>query len=311
MKLINLIKLTRPSHLVGNFLIFSIGTAIALKFRPFALDYFTGLISFLLCYGGVYAFNDLIDAESDKYHEIEWKRNRPLPQGLVGKKEAIVEIIMLFTLGLILGSFSRILLPLILLIVLNILYTLKLKKEPIIGLIFVGLFQAIKIYLENGVEKEKIPKAWKVKIVSSQSNFPAPNMILTICARKTMKVAEKGIIKKIILLKVCEKFLTNSFLLFFDQEQASEGKAATAKDIPIIPKGTLWILLAKLNIAKLPAAKVEATTVTTKKLIWETAKPIVLGIIRKTTFLKSELQKFILNLNFRPHRIDSGSWIKR
>jgi hypothetical protein len=63
---------------------------------------------------------------------------------------------------------------------------------------------------------------------------------------------------------VKEKFSINFFLLNATADKV--GKAATAKEIPNIPIGKDCKLLAKLNIAKDPLAKVEAITVITRRL---------------------------------------------
>ena len=70
----------------------------------------------------------------------------------------------------------------------------------------------IRLWANN--DKEKIPKAWKVKIVSVQSKRPAPKIILTNWALSKIKIIEVGIMKKIIFSKVEEKLSTNSLVFF-------------------------------------------------------------------------------------------------
>ena len=53
------------------------------------------------------------------------------------------------------------------------------------------------------------------------------------------------------------------FLIFFSRRFDYLGKTAMAKEIPIIPMGTYWRLFAKLKIAILPTAKLEAIAVIT------------------------------------------------
>lgn len=114
--------------------------------------------------------------------------------------------------------------------------------------------------------KAKICKAFNVKIVSCQSNFPHPKIILTTCARKTTSKMLVGIMKNKICLVIIFRFFANSFLFSSLLNEESTGKEAIANEIAKSPKGKLCKLLAKLKTTKLPSSKVEAMMVITMRL---------------------------------------------
>lgn len=82
----------------------------------------------------VYVFNDIIDIDYDKEHPK--KKDRPLAKGAINKKQAVITIVVLLSLGVGLSFFfnlsSRIIVYGYLLI--NILYTLRLKNVPVIDI---------------------------------------------------------------------------------------------------------------------------------------------------------------------------------
>jgi len=93
------------------------------------------LASHVFLYGGLYTINDLRDIEEDRKNEH--KRHRPLPSGRVTKQTAFFYALLLIGTGLLLGYVYfplSIFFIMILLIVLNILYTFVLKHIPFIEL---------------------------------------------------------------------------------------------------------------------------------------------------------------------------------
>ena len=95
----NYFILTRPFQWVKNVIIF-----IPLIFakKLFVLDAFVlssiAFVSFILASSIIYIFNDICDLEKDKKHPI--KKNRPLANNSLKKKDAYLLIILL--LGLLL-----------------------------------------------------------------------------------------------------------------------------------------------------------------------------------------------------------------
>lgn len=135
------IKLIRAKHWLKNGLIF---LPIFFSLNLFNLNYFlTGLLAFIVfCFTSsiVYILNDMSDIEKDKLHPV--KKFRPLASGEVSKKQAyIVMLLLAIVIAIIMVFFFKttknifvILIPLIYLI-LNILYSKKLKNEPIIDVV--------------------------------------------------------------------------------------------------------------------------------------------------------------------------------
>ena len=137
----NYIKLIRAKHWLKNGLIF---LPIFFSLNLFNVNYLLtcALAFFVFCFISsiVYILNDMSDIEKDRLHPI--KKLRPLASGEVSKKQAyivmallalIITIIMIFFFKTTKNIFV-ILIPVIYLI-LNILYSKKLKNEPIIDVV--------------------------------------------------------------------------------------------------------------------------------------------------------------------------------
>jgi hypothetical protein len=149
-KLTDAISLTRPSHLVANALAYTLGMVIALRFYGFNQDFFIGLISLLLVYSGVYIFNDVTDLEEDKMHEVNWKKQRPLPSNKVNPGFAKKELVVLIIAGLLLSTLVNwlFMIVLLLIVVINFFYTgLRLKRWPMFSMNLLVALQVMKIVL--------------------------------------------------------------------------------------------------------------------------------------------------------------------
>jgi hypothetical protein len=102
----------------------------------------------VLVYGGLYTFNDVVDAAEDARHPV--KRARPIPSGTVSRTGATVFAFSLIGAGLALG---HALLPgqsfwtLPGFIALNLLYTLVTKRIPHLGLGFVAATHTLRLVL--------------------------------------------------------------------------------------------------------------------------------------------------------------------
>jgi 4-hydroxybenzoate polyprenyltransferase len=78
----------RPYQWSKNILLFAgLFFSLSLFNFPLVLKAFYGFLSFIMVSSSVYLFNDLLDIEKDKLHPV--KKKRPIPAGLVSKKEAI------------------------------------------------------------------------------------------------------------------------------------------------------------------------------------------------------------------------------
>ena len=167
----NYFLLTRPFQWVKNVIIF-----IPLIFakKLFELDAFVlssiGFISFILASSIIYIFNDICDLEKDKKHPI--KKNRPLANNSLKKKDAYLLIILLLGLLLLvlLKSNISILGIIIIFFLLNFFYSLYFKNVIIIDLIMVSLSYVLRV-LAGSIVINVALSAWLLICVFSTSLF--------------------------------------------------------------------------------------------------------------------------------------------
>ena len=166
----NYFLLTRPFQWVKNVIIF-----IPLIFakKLFELDAFVlssiAFVSFILASSIIYIFNDICDLEKDKKHPI--KKNRPLANNSLKKKDAYLLIILLGLLLLVLlKSNISILGIIIIFFILNIFYSLYFKNIVIIDLIIVSLSYVVRV-LAGSIIINVALSAWLLICVFSTSLF--------------------------------------------------------------------------------------------------------------------------------------------
>ena len=166
----NYFILTRPFQWVKNVIIF-----IPLIFakKLFELDAFVlssiAFFSFILASSIIYIFNDICDLEKDKKHPI--KKNRPLANNSLKKKDAYLLIILLGLLLLVLlKSNISILGIIIIFFVLNIFYSLYFKNVIIIDLIMVSFSYVLRV-LAGSIIINVALSAWLLICVFSTSLF--------------------------------------------------------------------------------------------------------------------------------------------
>ncbi len=145
------IRLLRIKHYIKNFLIFlplffsgNLFNAQLLKVTV------CGFICFSLVSSTVYIFNDIIDVEHDKKHPT--KKHRPVASGRIGVKQALfcgfvcvfAAVFVQLVVGSYLSAYASLLL--VLYFVLNILYSLFLKKLPIIDVVTLASCYVIRVF---------------------------------------------------------------------------------------------------------------------------------------------------------------------
>ncbi len=146
--------LMRIKHYMKNILIFSVIIFSNNLFNTKML--FTNVFNFLafsFMSSVIYIFNDICDMDKDKLHPI--KKKRPLASGEIKKKNAYIFMIILFILSSLLNFipylfydkfsilYSYIILYLYL--IMNILYSVKLKDIPIIDIFILVLGFIIRV----------------------------------------------------------------------------------------------------------------------------------------------------------------------
>ena len=137
MKVKAYLKLVRLKHYLKNILIF---LPVIFGRKLFDIENIKNLVLGFIVFSSiasiVYIINDICDIEKDRKHEI--KKNRPLASGKITLNEAKVVIMILSIISIVLGGYLTIhttlnglIIPIIYMI-LNILYSKKLKNIPII-----------------------------------------------------------------------------------------------------------------------------------------------------------------------------------
>ncbi|MBN1756561.1 decaprenyl-phosphate phosphoribosyltransferase [bacterium] len=146
----------RPSHWIKNLFLFA---GLIFSQRLFITsDFLTvcyAFIAFSLVASGTYLFNDLMDLEQDRQNPL--KKVRPLPMGILSPPTALMSGLILIILGIALSAFlSPAFLDMVLVyFVLNLLYTVALKKVIIIDMLTVAsgyVIRAIAGAVVIGVE---------------------------------------------------------------------------------------------------------------------------------------------------------------
>jgi decaprenyl-phosphate phosphoribosyltransferase len=117
---------------------------------------FNAFIAFCLVSSAVYIFNDLRDIEADRLHPQ--KSVRPLASGTVSWTIAAIVMVQLLTAGLVISwSLGPPMLSLILLyLILNLAYSLKLKHIPIVDIFIIATGFVIRIFVGGVVTDTKI-----------------------------------------------------------------------------------------------------------------------------------------------------------
>lgn len=133
----NIIRLIRPTHWIKNILVLAALFFSSRLLEPEALVIsFWGLLSFCTLSSAVYVLNDLKDAPADRKHPV--KCRRPIASGAVAPGTAVCVCILLVVLTVLFHVLSGGSLPggiiLLLYLILNLLYSLKLKHVPLVDL---------------------------------------------------------------------------------------------------------------------------------------------------------------------------------
>lgn len=137
----NYLKLIRVKHWLKNGLVFlPIFFSINILNTSYLATCLLAFIIFSFSSSIIYVLNDIEDIEKDKLHPV--KKNRPLASGAVSIKQAKITIGLLvliaaLMMGLIYkqtGNIGTIIIPIIY-VILNILYSKKLKNIPIIDVV--------------------------------------------------------------------------------------------------------------------------------------------------------------------------------
>jgi 4-hydroxybenzoate polyprenyltransferase len=167
------LALIRLKHWLKNGLVFfPAAFAGTLIHGAVFLTVLRGFFSFSFLASAIYIVNDIRDAESDRAHEK--KKNRPIAAGLIGVRQATAIAVVLYVLSFFLdracaaGSWSWILLLLYLL--LNLAYSLRLKNVPLIDAVILAAGFLIRVLYGGAIAGVPI-SAWMTLTVITMAFY--------------------------------------------------------------------------------------------------------------------------------------------
>lgn len=172
-KLVLIFKSIRVTQWIKNIVVFAPIIFSGFLFVP---GYFAKVLSafalFCLLSSAIYLFNDIVDRESDRLHPF--KKNRPIASGALPLEMAIFLFLSLSGVSLWLGFVSStfFFLAMASYFVMNILYSLWLKKIPILDVFVIAAGFVLRIYAGSFVINVHMD-VWFLLTVISASLFLA------------------------------------------------------------------------------------------------------------------------------------------
>ncbi|MCL1942579.1 MAG: UbiA prenyltransferase family protein [Candidatus Azobacteroides sp.] len=145
-KIVVLFNLLRVNQWVKNILVF-LPLFFGMQWHRLP-DVLIAFIGFSFIASSVYIFNDLFDVEEDRLHPQ--KKNRPIPAGLITYGKAVILMGLCFLSGLLMFFFSYNPFCLVLIafyVVMNVLYTIKLKHVAIVDIVIISLGFVIRMII--------------------------------------------------------------------------------------------------------------------------------------------------------------------
>jgi len=170
--LIGLVKLARPKDWVKNVFVllplpFAMKAGVSFAVTPFLI----GLAGFCLVNSAVYTLNDLADAAADRLHSQ--KCHRPLAAGIVPRWAAVIQIFVLFGVGItlcaVVGNLDVISIVLAYIII-NIGYNLGAKHVPLLDVFLLSSGFVIRVLFGCALVSAH-PSAWLLLCTSTLALF--------------------------------------------------------------------------------------------------------------------------------------------
>jgi decaprenyl-phosphate phosphoribosyltransferase len=130
----------RPHQWTKNALVVAVPLASGKLFDVSVLLPTLGaFVAFCLAASATYLINDTVDVESDRAHPT--KRNRPIASGALSPRVAVIAAVVLFAAAVALGTVISPGLGAVVAayIIVTLSYSLRLKHEPVVELVFVSL----------------------------------------------------------------------------------------------------------------------------------------------------------------------------
>ena len=159
---LSLVRLIRPHQYVKNLFIFApLFFSGALLDLNIAIQGGYVFILFSLLASSVYIFNDIMDVDQDRAHPS--KKNRPIASGQVSVLLSVCVMLVFLLLAFLLAFFisANLLYIATLYILINILYSFKLKHYPIIDVSIIALGFVLRVFAGSTL-LESSPSIWIV-----------------------------------------------------------------------------------------------------------------------------------------------------
>jgi len=144
----NFISLIRPHHYVKNiFVLLPLFFGGQITNNSQFLNGAIAFFAFSVSASAIYIFNDYMDIKNDRKHPK--KKYRPLASGLISKKIALYLMIIFLIIGVFLMTFvsEGSLIVLIIYIILNILYSLKLKQIALFDITIIAIGFVLRLFV--------------------------------------------------------------------------------------------------------------------------------------------------------------------
>lgn len=280
--LIAAIKAARPVHWTKNLSVFA---AIFLSGYLFDAVQFKktiwAFISFCFISSAAYIINDIFDKKSDRFHPI--KKFRPIASGSLPIPVAILEAVFLVILSLATyykGNLDQLFLTIILVyLILQILYSLKLKNIAILDIIIIAAGFILRVYAGAFVINAHL-SVWFLLCVISVALFLASgkrraelNLVQNSeeLTRKSLRNYQKDLLNSYVTMFGNASWMSWSLFTFFESPKAS---------VPF------WLVLAELS-----------KTTAVGKLLMFTIPITIFGIMRYESLIfqgKSETPEKLL-----------------
>lgn len=224
----DILRLLRINNWVKNIFIFMpLFFSGQLLDQEKILNTFFVFLGFSLVTSAVYIINDIFDVKYDKIHPE--KKKRPIASGKVSKRFAIKLMILLLLIGFSIIYQNSIACAMIslLYLILNLLYSYKLKHIPIIDLIIISIGFVLRLFIGGEIGLIELSN-WIIIMVLLISIFIAA------CKRRDdiynyeiHKIIHRAVVKKYNLdfidkiISIVSSVLIVSYLLFITSEEIS------------------------------------------------------------------------------------------
>jgi 4-hydroxybenzoate polyprenyltransferase len=143
----SILNLLRPTHYIKNlFVLLPLFFSAQIDNNSLFVNALIAFVSFCLIASSVYVFNDIYDAEEDRIHPE--KKSRPIASGAISIPLAITIDVIFSITGLVLAFLVnyKLLFVLVVYKLINILYTLIIKRIAILDVMVLSLGFVLRLY---------------------------------------------------------------------------------------------------------------------------------------------------------------------